>query len=254
MSDRERWIVYPMLFFAVAMGVKQNMLQNMTASFRQIECTSLKIKSFDGSRKLVEVGGGRNRTGANVGHLFVYGADQRRPVLALGADRGGELGLVLASGGVAFESFQGQRRAQIDAAPNNSGRMLAFGANQRVVASIGADTKGNEGVILGVRADDTVSFCIAGTPRGGILQLTGGSGQPTFFLGPHENFPFTGLYGFEARGTPLMNPQSNFMWGSPLPVTNRKVELKPSDLELEPEEKRPLPVEVEEVIGPQQKD
>ncbi len=49
MSDRERWIVYPLLFYALVMGFKSTYQDPMEFRCRTIECQSLKVQSINGS-------------------------------------------------------------------------------------------------------------------------------------------------------------------------------------------------------------
>ena len=55
MSDRERWIVYPLLFFALLLGAKDRIVPPDPLACQRLECQSLVIKSADG-RELVKLG------------------------------------------------------------------------------------------------------------------------------------------------------------------------------------------------------
>jgi predicted enzyme related to lactoylglutathione lyase len=49
MSDRERWIVYPLLFYALVMGWKSTYRDPMEFRCRTIECQQLKVQLINGS-------------------------------------------------------------------------------------------------------------------------------------------------------------------------------------------------------------
>ena len=49
MSDRERWIVYPLLFYALVMGWKATYRDPMEFRCRPIECQQLKVQLINGS-------------------------------------------------------------------------------------------------------------------------------------------------------------------------------------------------------------
>lgn len=55
MSDRERWIVYPLLFFSFLLGAKDRIAPPNPLTCGQLECQSLVLKSADG-RELVKLG------------------------------------------------------------------------------------------------------------------------------------------------------------------------------------------------------
>jgi hypothetical protein len=51
MSDRERWIIYPMLFFALTLAAKgQGCNRQPVTRFDTVECSNLRIVSNDGFR------------------------------------------------------------------------------------------------------------------------------------------------------------------------------------------------------------
>lgn len=55
MSDRERWIVYPLLFFALLLGARDRIAPPNPLACQRLECQSLVVKSADG-RELVRLG------------------------------------------------------------------------------------------------------------------------------------------------------------------------------------------------------
>ena len=105
MTDRERWIVYPLLFFALSLaaqgacGVK-GVRNEETArrkwvnppkygKFDQVECQRLVVVSPSGAHR-VEIGAGTNQAGV----IQLLGPDGRKSVVRLGADNKGEVGLL----------------------------------------------------------------------------------------------------------------------------------------------------------------
>lgn len=55
MSDRERWIVYPLLFFALLLGARDRIAPPNPLECGQLECHSLVLKSTD-NRELITLG------------------------------------------------------------------------------------------------------------------------------------------------------------------------------------------------------
>jgi|GEM_PF-4195513 len=88
MSDRERWIVYPLLFFSLFMGARQYYHESDEAHLRSISCNELTVNSFDGRRR-VHIG----QSTSHAGLVLVYGASDK-PVLILGADGDGTQGAI----------------------------------------------------------------------------------------------------------------------------------------------------------------
>jgi len=54
MSERERWIIYPLLFFALSAAVRDKILHRIDA--KEITCESLKIVDQQDGRLFVELG------------------------------------------------------------------------------------------------------------------------------------------------------------------------------------------------------
>ena len=82
MSERERWIVYPLLFFALGAAVRDKLLQRVEA--KEVFCESLKIvDQQDPTRLLAELGFRRalnddpTQLAARVGSLRLIDSDGR---------------------------------------------------------------------------------------------------------------------------------------------------------------------------------
>ena len=86
MTNRERWIVYPLLAFALAMGFKNVFQRNGIASFQHVECNSLIVKSPTGQHQ-VRMGRIHND------NLEILNRDGN-PVIRLGSDRTGKAGAI----------------------------------------------------------------------------------------------------------------------------------------------------------------
>ncbi len=103
MTDRERWIVYPLLFFALtlaaqgACGVKGVRNEETTrrkwvnppayGKLDQIECQRLVVVSPNGTHR-VEIGAGANQAG----FINMLGPDGRKSIIQLKGDNKGEFG------------------------------------------------------------------------------------------------------------------------------------------------------------------
>lgn len=48
MSNRERWILYPLLFFALMLGLRATYLDPWQFRCREIECQNLKVQTING--------------------------------------------------------------------------------------------------------------------------------------------------------------------------------------------------------------
>lgn len=48
MSDRERWVLYPLLFFSLVLGLRASYLDPWSFRCREIECQNLKVSSING--------------------------------------------------------------------------------------------------------------------------------------------------------------------------------------------------------------
>lgn len=53
MSNRERWIVYPLLFFAVGLGLKNQVVVPNQAEFLTVRCQELVVESETGAARVV---------------------------------------------------------------------------------------------------------------------------------------------------------------------------------------------------------
>jgi len=82
MSERERWIIYPLLFFALGAGVRDKILQRVEV--KEIVCESLKIVDRqDPSKPLAELGFRRknnqepSQLADRVGRLRLFNSEGR---------------------------------------------------------------------------------------------------------------------------------------------------------------------------------
>ena len=80
MSERERWIVYPLLFFALGAALRDKLFQHVES--KEILCESLKIVDReDPTRLLAELSSGReitydtSRPAGRVGVLTLFGSE-----------------------------------------------------------------------------------------------------------------------------------------------------------------------------------
>jgi hypothetical protein len=63
MSNRDRWIIYPLLLFAILLGARDKFMDQ--AKYRDLSCNELTVTSLDG-RPLVTIGG------SNAGQVVMY--------------------------------------------------------------------------------------------------------------------------------------------------------------------------------------
>jgi hypothetical protein len=88
MSNRERWIVYPLLFLALLSSIGDKLVPQESQRFAAVECGQLALVGPDGE-KLIAL----RSDGQNAGELVMYDAAER-PILRIGSDDGGT-GVVL---------------------------------------------------------------------------------------------------------------------------------------------------------------
>lgn len=118
MSERERWIVYPLLFLAVFLGWRNQMPRSGDLDCQSIRCQRLLVTSPDGERS-VEIAS----SAAQSGELRLFGADGR-VALILRTDRTGNRGML--------ETRGSDRTAQTLIGSNSHGGFLKLFGNQDV--------------------------------------------------------------------------------------------------------------------------
>jgi len=91
MSDRERWIVYPIVFLALVLGLNNYIHNGSNVSFGALRCSSLVVESPDGRVRLRASGVGKT------GELVIYG-EGTTPLFSVAATNGGKSGQVRISG------------------------------------------------------------------------------------------------------------------------------------------------------------
>jgi hypothetical protein len=110
MSTRERWVVYPLLFFALLSSLKDQLALPTNGEFQSLTCNQLTVESADG-RPLLELGSSSAAAGDESGLLVVYGAvpedelTERRPIAASPARRPQRIVLGSESAGGYVRSF-----------------------------------------------------------------------------------------------------------------------------------------------------
>ena len=73
MSNRERWIVYPLLFYAVLSCMKSSLVEPTDASYETVTCNHLLVESVEG-QPLVQLGAHIDDEGAEWGLLELFDA------------------------------------------------------------------------------------------------------------------------------------------------------------------------------------
>lgn len=87
MSNRERWIVYPLLFYAVLSCMKSALVEPTDASYETVTCNQLLLESVEG-QPLVQLGANIDDEGAEWGLVELFNAHGQLAA-QLGADPGG---------------------------------------------------------------------------------------------------------------------------------------------------------------------
>jgi hypothetical protein len=72
MSNRERWIIYPLLFFSLLLGLKEQLAIPIDAEYEHVQCNKLTVEAPDG-RPLVELSSSIEAEGEQAGLLVLYG-------------------------------------------------------------------------------------------------------------------------------------------------------------------------------------
>ncbi len=73
MSNRERWIIYPLLFFSLLSGLKDQFALPTNGQFESITCKRLTVEAIDG-RPLIELDSNMASTGDQAGVFVMYGS------------------------------------------------------------------------------------------------------------------------------------------------------------------------------------
>lgn len=150
MSNRERWIIYPLLFFALANAFKQQTGFEIDNSglgpfqhegkFRSIECNMLTVNSLDG-RQLARLGGATGEAGS----LIIYGPNGNRLVV-LGADLQGTRGVM--------EIFSRFNPSTVITSTEGGGWLKLYGEDGQPSLVVGHDSESERSGLLALGRDD----------------------------------------------------------------------------------------------------
>ncbi len=77
MIERERWIIYPLLFFALLLAARDRIAPPDPLECGVVQCNELRVKTLDG-KDLVRLGGSLDS-----GVVIVYGPQPTSPVVSL---------------------------------------------------------------------------------------------------------------------------------------------------------------------------
>ena len=149
MSDRERWIIYPLLFAALCFGVKQQH-QPETLRCRSIECNDLKVLSLNNN-----IGVSMTATEA-AGTMVLY--SQNRPSVRLRSvfhREQGNKGFASSYGSIEAMDARGRPIATIKG--NVDGGLVRLEGNRQPTVLLGHDhTMGLAGLVALDNRDDPV--------------------------------------------------------------------------------------------------
>jgi hypothetical protein len=125
MSDRERWVIYPLLVFALGLGIRP-LVMPQTGEFDDVTCDhlvckELTLRATDSQRRLAHLG----PTPEQRPQLVLF-ADEERPAVRLAVEPEGQGGEV--EGNVLrIRSREGKRIAEIAAGAEGLGAVTLFG-------------------------------------------------------------------------------------------------------------------------------
>ncbi|MEM8680584.1 MAG: hypothetical protein AAGF97_14650 [Planctomycetota bacterium] len=151
MSDRERWIVYPLILFAFLLAARDKYAEPDQASFRTIRCQELRLVSESG-KSLIDLYGsledegvmviyshGQGGEPGDVPHVDPFSDETTlgHPVVALGGD--GNLGFIEIYGHDANMNLKlGHERA------NQISGLYALGSDDQLLDREGDDDEGDD--------------------------------------------------------------------------------------------------------------
>ncbi len=123
MSDRERWIVYPLLFLALGAALRDKLFP-VDDFDRAIRCRELDVVGDDGQTR-IRLGAAPNRTG----QIQVIGP-QGRPLVLIGADEAARTGMV------ELQNQSGAKQIVLAADPLLGGTVLVYDPSERSAAGV----------------------------------------------------------------------------------------------------------------------
>ncbi len=209
MSTRERWIVYPLLFFAFCLAVKgqPNLVQD--GRFKSISCEELTVKLPSGEAR-VHIGSTSQRSG----RVSIYGR-QGQPAVVLGVARQGEngsvetldangrrtvrLGTTVECDHLVVTSPEGAARLLLGVAANRSGMISILGDSGKKAIVLTAGPSG-EGVLETFNGRDGQAVGIGATADGGLLQLRHADGKRLLLLRFGKESTPWGLFSLHSDG------------------------------------------------------
>jgi hypothetical protein len=173
MSSRERWIIYPLLFFAFCLAGRDQLayLRPQVVEIPRLSCKVIEAKSIDGD---IMVAG--NLTGNSIQCKKSLEADTVR---FNEVDTG-----ILRCERIEVESPNGQRVAELRPTDTGAGQLTLFGPDERpaVVLSYGDSAFGDSalgnsaGKLKSVHADGS-QFMLQAAPGGGTLVVLDAEGR-----------------------------------------------------------------------------
>ncbi len=168
MSSRERWIIYPLLFFAFCLAGRDQLayLRPRVVKIPRLSCKVIEAKSIGGD---IMVAG--NLTGNSIQCKKSLEADTARVNMV---DTG-----ILRCERIEVESPDGQRVAELRPTDTGAGQLTLFGPDERpaVVLSYGESAHGGSaGKLKSVHSDGS-QFMLQAAPGGGTLVVLDAEGR-----------------------------------------------------------------------------
>jgi len=170
MSDRERWVVYPLLFFSIGLSLYNRVAVSQPAITPVVQCNQLECNS-----------------------VRVLGANGQEQALLT------ERGLVAHS--VRVTAPDGEDRMILETAPNDAGQLQLLGAEGQLRLSLGSDTKDNSGALAIFSGSDSPVALVAADGDGGSIGTFTEAGKRLVYI-THDAKGSGTMVSFDAEGTP----------------------------------------------------
>ncbi len=154
MSDRERWIVYPLLFLALGAALRDKFIPPAQLRARSIAAEELAVRAVTAERlQCVRLqAGGTESVTAQVQSLAVAGPN-------------------------------GAQRIRLAVLPNQAGQLVLYGRDGRPIVAAGADEPGRDGVLETFAADGRGQVKLRSAEGNGVVSAVAAGGDAACILG-----------------------------------------------------------------------
>ncbi len=204
MSNRERWVIYPLLFLALGFALKPKFVPPENFKCQSIECDDLLVKDILLARRSAQIG-----TLLSVpvvrSTTVISSVAQVKTLNIVGDDGKSRMRM----GTQVHLDAQGSAKADGATANNaqtfDSGRLELYGKNQKPILVLASTDDGQSGLAVVGRSAGQNQVILRASPAGGQFYLHDSSGQVHVFAG---HLPSTsGIYVREPNG-----PNTRVRW------------------------------------------